>query len=90
MTQRPPILKVPYLEAGGIRKILEGDYLDHWTKFSRNFGDKPDFAFTKRIVAARKIAFSKTGKRQNRPAPNWRGDLWRMRLVRSKGVRAET
>ena len=42
------------------RKILEGGYLDHWSQFARDYGDNPDFAFTQRIVDARKVAFSKT------------------------------
>jgi dihydrofolate reductase len=44
------------------RKILEGGYLDHWSQFARDYGDDPDFAFTRRIVDARKIAFSTTLK----------------------------
>lgn len=42
------------------RKIIEGGYLDHWSQFARDYRDDPDFAFTQRIVAARKIVFSKT------------------------------
>lgn len=42
------------------RKILEGGYLDHWSQFARDYSDNPDFAFTKRIVDARKVVFSKT------------------------------
>ena len=44
------------------RKILEGGYLDHWSQFARDYADNPDFAFTRRIVDARKIVFSKTLK----------------------------
>jgi dihydrofolate reductase len=42
------------------RKILEGGYLDHWSQFARDYANKPDFAFTQRIVDARKVVFSKT------------------------------
>jgi dihydrofolate reductase len=42
------------------RKILEGGYLDHWTQFAHDYGDNPDFAFARRIVEARKVAFSNT------------------------------
>jgi dihydrofolate reductase len=42
------------------RKIIEGGYLDHWSQFARDFRDNPDFAFTQRIVKARKVVFSKT------------------------------
>lgn len=44
------------------RKILEGGYLDHWSQFARDYGDNPDFAFTRRIVEARKVVFSRTSK----------------------------
>jgi len=44
------------------RKILEGGYLDHWSQFARDYGDRPDFAFTRRIVDARKIVFSNSLK----------------------------
>lgn len=42
------------------RKILEGGYLDHWSRFARDCGDNPDFAFARRIVEARKVVFSNT------------------------------
>ena len=42
------------------RKILEGGYLDHWTQFAHDYGDNPDFDFARRIVDARKVAFSNT------------------------------
>jgi dihydrofolate reductase len=42
------------------RKILEGGYLDHWTQFEHDRGDDPDFDFARRIVDARKVAFSNT------------------------------
>ena len=42
------------------RKILEGGYLDHWTQFEHDYGDNPDFDFARRIVDARKVAFSNT------------------------------
>ena len=42
------------------RKIIEGGYLDHWSQFARDFRGNPDFAFTQRIVDARKVVFSKT------------------------------
>ena len=42
------------------RKILEGGYLDHWTQFAHDYGDSPDFDFARRIVDARKVAFSNT------------------------------
>jgi dihydrofolate reductase len=42
------------------RKILEGGYLDHWTQFERDYGDNRDFDFARRIVDARKVAFSNT------------------------------
>jgi dihydrofolate reductase len=50
------------------RKILEGGYLDHWSRFARDYGDSPDFAFTRRIVEARKVVFSRT-----LPASKWAG-----------------
>jgi dihydrofolate reductase len=42
------------------RKIIEGGYLDHWSQFARDYRDDPDFAFTQRIVDARKVVFSRT------------------------------
>jgi len=42
------------------RKIVEGGHIDHWTKFARKFPDKAEFAFTKRILEARKVIFSRT------------------------------
>src|ERR1700744_5708632 len=42
------------------RKIIEGGYLDHWTQIARDYVSNPDFAFTQRIMDARKIVFSKT------------------------------
>jgi dihydrofolate reductase len=50
------------------RKILESGYLDHWTQFARDFADDPDFAFTQRIVDARKVVFSKTLKETKWPS----------------------
>jgi dihydrofolate reductase len=44
------------------RKIVEGGYIDHWTKFASKFPDKAEFAFAKRIVEARKVIFSRTLK----------------------------
>jgi dihydrofolate reductase len=59
------------------RKILEGGYLDHWSQFARDYGDDPDFAFTKRIVDARKVVFSKASS-----TPKWpRTELARRPLV---------
>jgi dihydrofolate reductase len=59
------------------RKILEGGYLDHWSRFARDYGDNPDFAFTRRIVEARKVVFSRT-----LPASKWAGtELARRSLV---------
>jgi len=42
------------------RKIIEGGYLDHWSQFARDYRDNLDFAFAQRIVAARKVVFSRT------------------------------
>jgi dihydrofolate reductase len=42
------------------RKLLEGGYLDHWSKFARDYRDNPTFAFAQCIVEARKVVFSKT------------------------------
>jgi dihydrofolate reductase len=42
------------------RKILEGGYLDHWSKFARDYSGNPDFAFARRIVDVRKVVFSNT------------------------------
>jgi dihydrofolate reductase len=59
------------------RKILEGGYLDHWTQFAHDYSDNPDFDFARRIVDARKVAFSNT--LQN---TKWTGvELARRRLV---------
>jgi dihydrofolate reductase len=49
------------------RRILEGGYLDHWTQFAKDYGDDPDFAFTRRIVGARKLVFSRTLKETKWP-----------------------
>lgn len=34
-------------------------YLDHWTAIAQEHGADPDFAFAKRIVAARKVTVSR-------------------------------
>ncbi|HEY4340786.1 MAG TPA: dihydrofolate reductase family protein [Steroidobacteraceae bacterium] len=49
------------------RRILEGGYLDHWIQFASDYGDDPDFAFARRIVAARKLVFSRTLKETKWP-----------------------
>jgi dihydrofolate reductase len=44
------------------RKIVEGGYVDHWTKMASRFPKDSPFAFAHRILAAQKIVFSKSGK----------------------------
>jgi dihydrofolate reductase len=64
------------------RKILESGYLDHWSKCARDCGDNPGFAFARRIVDARKVAFSKT--LQN---TRWKGvELARRPLVEEVNI----
>jgi dihydrofolate reductase len=58
------------------RRIIEGGYLDHWSQFARDFRDNPDFAFTQRIVDARKVVFSKT-----LPKTKWDGTELAQRLL---------
>jgi dihydrofolate reductase len=69
------------------RKILEGGYLDHWSKFAREYRDNPDLAFAQSIVDARKIVFSET-----LPKTKWAGtELARRPLVEEiKGLKAES
>jgi dihydrofolate reductase len=66
---------------------LEGGYLDHWTQFAHDYGDHPGFGFARRIVDARKVAFSNT--LQN---TKWRGgELARRPLVEEiNGLKAES
>jgi dihydrofolate reductase len=44
------------------RKIVEGGYIDHWTETAKKHPRAAAFAFAQRILAARKIIFSKTLK----------------------------
>jgi dihydrofolate reductase len=48
-------------------KIVEGGYIDHWTEIAKKHPRSATFAFAKRILAARKIIFSKTLKKSPRP-----------------------
>jgi dihydrofolate reductase len=49
------------------RKIVEGGYIDHWTEIAKKHPRAATFAFAQRILAARKIIFSKTLKTSPRP-----------------------
>lgn len=49
------------------RKIVEGGYIDHWTETARKHPRAATYAFAQRILAARKIIFSKTLKTSPRP-----------------------
>lgn len=49
------------------RKIVEGGYIDHWTETAKKHPRSATFAFAQRILAARKIIFSKTLKASPRP-----------------------
>jgi dihydrofolate reductase len=49
------------------RKIVEGGYIDHWTETAKKHPRSATFAFAQRILAARKIIFSKTLKTSPRP-----------------------
>jgi dihydrofolate reductase len=49
------------------RKIVEGGYIGHWTETARKHPRAATFAFAQRILAARKIIFSKSLKTSPRP-----------------------
>lgn len=40
------------------RNIVEGGYLDHWTKMAKLYPAQPEFAFARRILEVRKIVIS--------------------------------
>ena len=49
------------------RKIVAGGYIDHWTETAKKHPRAATFAFAQRILAARKIIFSKTLETSPRP-----------------------
>ena len=49
------------------RKIVEGGYIDHWIETAKKHPRAATFAFAQRILAARKIIFSKTLETSPRP-----------------------